>query len=63
MKLKTHKAALKRVRVKKNILCRKKAYKAHLLKNKSSKRLRRLSEPNVIHISDRKAFGYMLPYA
>lgn len=63
MKLKTHKAAAKRVRIKKNILCRKKAYKAHLLKTKNSKRLRHLSEPSTIHFSDVKAFLHMLPYA
>lgn len=63
MKLKTHKAALKRVKVKKNLLARKKAYKGHLLKRKNSKRLRRLSEPSSIHFSDLKSFSAMLPYA
>ena len=63
MKLKTHKAALKRVKVKKNLLARKNAYKSHLLKRKNSKRLRRLSEPNSIHYSDVKAFSAMLPYS
>ena len=63
MKLKTHKAAAKRVRIKKNILCRKKAYKSHLLKTKNSKRLGHLSEPSTIHFSDVKAFLHMLPYA
>jgi len=63
MKLKTHKSAAKRIKVKKNFLCRKKAYKSHLLKRKNSKRLRRLSEPSVIHFSDLNAFAYMLPYS
>ena len=63
MKLKTHKAALKRVKVKKNLFERKKAYKSHLLKRKNSKRLRRLSEPCAIHDSDVKAFAAMLPYS
>ena len=41
MKLKTRKAAAKRIKVKKNCFARKKAYKAHLLRRKNSKRLRR----------------------
>ena len=63
MKLKTRKAALKRVNPKKNCLARKSAYKGHLLRRKNSKRLRRLSEPIQIHSSDYKAFSAMLPYA
>jgi ribosomal protein L35 len=62
MKLKTRKAALKRVNPKKKCLARKSAYKGHLLRRKNSKRLRRLSEPIQIHSSDRKAFSAMLPY-
>jgi len=62
MKLKTRKSALKRVNPKKNSLARKSAYRGHLLRRKNSKRLRRLSEPNQIHFSDRKTFSYMLPY-
>ena len=63
MKLKTRKSAAKRIKSKKNVLARKNAYKGHLLKRKNSKRLRRLSEPNQIHVSDNKAFRLMLPYA
>ena len=63
MKLKTRKAALKRVKAKKYLLSRKKAYKAHLLSCKNSKRLRRLSAPCAIHSSDELAFARMLPYA
>lgn len=63
MKLKTRKSAVKRVKVKKNCLCRKKAYKGHLLRRKNSKRLRRLSEPSNINVSDLKTFSFMLPYA
>jgi large subunit ribosomal protein L35 len=63
MKLKTRKAAAKRVKVKKNGLQRKKAYKAHLLRRKNPKRLRRLSEPMMIHKSDLENFSLMLPYA
>jgi len=63
MKLKTRKAAAKRIKVKKNLLCRKKAYKSHLLRKKNPKRLRRLSESTNLHPSDTKAFYQMLPYA
>jgi large subunit ribosomal protein L35 len=63
MKLKTRKAALKRIKEKKNGFQRKKAYKAHLLRRKNSKRLRRLSEPMMIHSSDLSNFSLMLPYS
>jgi len=63
MKLKTRKAAAKRVKIKKNGLQRKKAYKSHLLRKKDSKRLRRLSEPMMVHKSDLGNFSLMLPYA
>jgi len=62
MKLKTRKAAFKRVKVKKNCFSRKKAYHGHLLRKKNSKRLRRLSESSTINISDFKAFSKMIPY-
>ena len=63
MKLKTRKAALKRVNPKKRGLARKSAYRGHLLRRKNSKRLRRLREPVLIHVADRLAFSFMLPYA
>lgn len=63
MKLKTRKSAAKRVKVKKNCLIRKKAYKAHLLKSKNPKRLRTLSQSVKVHSSDLGAFALMLPYA
>jgi large subunit ribosomal protein L35 len=63
MKLKTRKSAAKRINVKKNFFCRKKAYKRHLLRKKNSARLRRLSEPSTIHSSDCKKFSLMLPYS
>jgi large subunit ribosomal protein L35 len=63
MKLKTRKSATKRIKSKKKLLARKKAYKSHLLKRKNSKRLRRLSEPSQIHASDLKTFSLMLPYS
>jgi len=63
MKLKTRKSASKRVKKKKTIFERKKAYKGHLLRKKNSKRLRRLSEASSIHQSDQKSFQLMLPYS
>jgi large subunit ribosomal protein L35 len=63
MKLKTRKSAAKRIKIKKNCLCRKKAYKGHLLRRKNSKRLRRLSEPSLVHAADVGVFSRMLPYA
>jgi large subunit ribosomal protein L35 len=62
MKLKTRKAALKRVTMKKNVIARKKAYKSHLLRRKNSKRLRTLSAPAQIHKSDCAVFYRMIPY-
>ena len=61
MKLKTKKAALKRVKIKKSGFERKKAYKAHLLRRKNSKRLRRLSESSLIHKSGFSSFSLLLP--
>jgi large subunit ribosomal protein L35 len=61
MKLKTKKAALKRVKVKKSGFERKKAYKAHLLRRKNSKRLRRLNESSMVHKSDVNSFSLLLP--
>lgn len=63
MKLKTRKSAAKRVKVKKNCIARKSAYRGHLLRRKNSKRLRRLSENAFIHSSDKLAFEKMLPYS
>jgi len=62
MKLKTRKSALKRVNSKKYYFARKKSFKAHLLKQKNSKRLRRLSNNTKIHSSDLNQFYRMLPY-
>jgi large subunit ribosomal protein L35 len=63
MKLKTVKAAAKRIKQKKNSFERKKAYKSHLLRRKNSKRLRRLSESSTIHKSDFNSYSKMLPYS
>jgi large subunit ribosomal protein L35 len=62
MKLKTRKSASKRIKRKKNILCRKKAFKGHLLRKKNSKQLRTLSQPSKVHSTDVKTFDLMLPY-
>ena len=62
LKLKTRKAASKRIRVKKNCLRRKKAYKGHLLRKKNSKQLRTLAAPANVHVSDVAAFKLMMPY-
>lgn len=62
-KLKNRKSALKRVKPKKNCLCRKKAYRGHLLRKKTKKQLRRLSEASQISSSDSKAFQLMIPYS
>ena len=62
LKLKTRKAAAKRVKVKKNCICRKKAYKGHLLRRKNSKQLRHLSGIHTLNIADHKAFASMLVY-
>lgn len=62
MKIKTRKAALKRVKIKKNGFIRKKAYKSHLLRKKNPKRLRRLSEACMINKADFINYSLMLPY-
>ncbi len=62
MKLKTCKSALKRIKIKKNNLYRKKAYKSHLLKNKKSNRLRRLSIKSFINRFDIFKILKILPY-
>jgi ribosomal protein L35 len=63
MKLKTRKAALKRVIQKKTHFARKCAGKAHFLRRKSAKQLRNLFKYSKIHISDLKTIQQMLPYA
>jgi len=61
-KLKNSKSALKRIKIKKNCLERKKAYKAHLLRRKNSNRLRRLSRLENIQKSDLFNFHFLIPY-
>jgi large subunit ribosomal protein L35 len=62
LKLKTRKSAAKRIKCKKNVFARKKAYKGHLLRKKNSKQLRTLSQPAQIHFADVKTFNLMIPY-
>ena len=63
MKLKTRKSAAKRIKKKKNYFARKKAYKGHLLRRKTTKQLRTLSQPASIHAADTTNFSLMLPYS
>jgi len=63
LKLKTRKAAAKRVKSKKNCFRRKKAFKGHLLRRKNAKRLRTLSQPAQVAKSDESTFERMLPYS
>lgn len=62
IKLKTRKSVAKRIKQKKNYFARKKAYKGHLLRRKSTKQLRILSQPAKIHNADLKAIKLMLPH-
>ena len=63
MKLKTNKAAAKRIKIKKNYFARKRAYKRHLNRRKTTKQLRHLSSPAKINDSDYYSFAHMLPYS
>ena len=62
IKLKTRKSAAKRIKIKKNCIRRKKAYKGHLLRKKNSKQLRTLSQAANVSTSDVKTFAIMVPY-
>jgi ribosomal protein L35 len=62
MKLKTRKSAFKRIKIKKDSLARKKAYRGHLLRTKNSKRMRRLSESATVDKSNLRKFYRMIPY-
>lgn len=61
-KLKTRKAVAKRVIVKKSHLARKKAYRGHLMRHKTTRQLRQLNKPAKIHPSDTSRIYLMLPY-
>ncbi len=62
IKIKTKKATLKRIKKKKYILCRKKAFKSHFMRRKSPNQLRELSKSVKIHKSDKNNILLMLPY-
>ena len=62
-KLKTRKAASKRYKVTgNNNYLHRHAYKGHLLRRKSNKQKRRLSQVILVNYSDTKAIKLMLPY-
>ena len=62
-KMKTHRASAKRYRVTgSGKLVRRKAFKKHLLVNKSSKRLRQISGTEVVHETDERRVKLALPY-
>jgi large subunit ribosomal protein L35 len=62
-KLKTRKAASKRYKVTGNgNYLRRHAYKGHLLRRKSNKQKRRLSQVVLVNSRDTKALKLMLPY-
>ncbi len=61
LKIKTKKSVLKRIKIKKNCLEYKKAFKGHLLRKKNSKRLRKLSNKSSINKFDVKNILRMLP--
>ena len=62
-KLKTRKAASKRYKVTgNNNYLRRHAYKGHLLRRKSNRQKRKLSQVILVNCSDTKAIKLMLPY-
>jgi large subunit ribosomal protein L35 len=62
-KLKTRKAAAKRYKVTGNDnFLRRHAFKGHLLRNKSNKQKRKLSQVLCVKQSDTSAIKVMLPY-
>jgi large subunit ribosomal protein L35 len=62
-KLKTRKAAAKRYKVTgANNFLRRHAYKGHLLRRKSNRQKRRLSQVVCVNVRDTNAIKLMLPY-
>lgn len=62
-KMKTRRGAAKRFRVTATgKVKRARAYKSHLLAGKSPKRKRRLRQPSLVDITDRKRIARLLPY-
>lgn len=62
-KLKTRKAVSKRFIVKKSHIVRKKAYRGHLMRHKTTRQLRQLNAPAKVHSSDESRIALMLPYS
>ena len=63
IKLKTHRGAAKRFkRTKNGKFMRSKAFKQHILGDKTTKRKRRLRGTVVVHASDQAKLARMLPY-
>jgi large subunit ribosomal protein L35 len=62
-KLKTRKAASKRYKVTGNDnFLRRHAFKGHLLRRKSNRQKRKLSQRLCVSVNDSKAIALMLPY-
>ena len=62
-KLKTHRGAAKRFKsTASGKFKRSKAYKGHLLADKTTKRKRKLDTPTVVSAADQKKLDRMLPY-
>ena len=62
-KLKTRKAAAKRYKVTgSNNFLRRHAFKGHLLRKKSNRQKRKLSQRLCVSVNDSKAIALMLPY-
>ena len=62
-KLKTRKAASKRYKVTGNgNFLRRHAFKGHLLRKKSNRQKRKLSQRLCVSVNDSKAISLMLPY-
>lgn len=63
LKLKTRKAAAKRYKVTGNgNFLRRHAFKGHLLRKKSNRQKRKLSQILCVSLNDRKSIKIMLPY-
>ena len=62
-KLKTRKAASKRYKITgANNFLRRHAFKGHLLRKKSNRQKRKLSQVICVNVNDTKAIKLMLPY-
>ena len=62
-KMKTHRGAAKRLKKTGNgRLKRMRAYKSHILTKKTTKRKRRLRQPDLVAKSDEKRLNKLLPY-